>query len=127
MDLNYANKMRRPLSIFLLAMAFCLAACQTEKVDPTYEYERLERQALLREALQSPTEHPLMIYIVPERGRNYLAVSTTNRLAYVSGDYLCVQGEERKFHVLSSSGYNAKFLPGSSTDIEYMEMYFREK
>ena len=68
-----------------------------------------------------------MIYIVPARGQHYLAVSTTNRLAYVSGDYLCVKGEARKFHVLSSSGYNAKFLPGSSTDIEYMEMYFREE
>jgi hypothetical protein len=108
-------------------MTFFLAGCRKEKVDPTYEYERLEHQALLREALQSPTEHPLMIYIVPERGQNYLAVSTTNRLAYVSGDYLCVQGKERKFHVLSFASYNAKFLPGSSTDIEYMEMYFKEK
>ena len=119
--------MRRPLSVFLLGMAFFLAGCQKERVDPAYEYELMEHQALLREALQSPTEHPLMIYIVPERGRNYLAISTTNRLAYVSGDYLCVKGEARKFHVLSFASSNADFFPGSSTDITRMEMHFREK
>ena len=119
--------MRHFLSVFLLGTAFFLAGCQKEKVDPAYEYERLERQALLKELLQSPTEHPLTIYIVPERGRNYLAISTTNRLAYVSGDYLWVQGEERKFHVLSFASANADFFPGSSTDITRMEIHFREK
>jgi len=119
--------MRHPLSVFLLAMAFLLAGCQKEKVDPKLEAEKRERQALLKEALQSPVEHPLKIYVVPRRGKYYLADSTTNRLVDVLEDYLYLKAKNKKFYLSDYLTYNAKFITNSHTNVEYMEMYFREK